>query len=181
MNCVSVLKLWERCGWQRQGPDSQGALIVSTTCWHSCPKYSHRESMVLPDKTKWESESLTMYTSSKGHPSPQKKKTKKKSSLSPLVLPLVHLSLQVFSWCQVVSGMFLGSKVSLVLSCTAWKRWSGMPMCSQVPADFKIYAHALGCQGMSVGAITLLQQLPTTLTWWSQIKAQLAASMISIS
>lgn len=117
----------------------------------------------------------------KGTPISSKKKPKKKSSLSPLVLPLVHLSLQVFSWCQVVSGMFLGSNVSLVLSCTAWKRWSGMPMCSQVPADFKIYAHALGCQGMSVGAITLLQQLPTTLTWWSQIKAQLAASMISIS
>lgn len=57
-------------------------------------------------------------------------KKKKKSSFSPLVLPLVHLSLQLFSWCQVVSGMFLGSKVYLVLSCTAWKRWSAVQKCS---------------------------------------------------
>lgn len=35
---------------------------------------------------------------------------------------------------------------------------SEMAMCSQVHTDFKIYARALSCQGMSAGAITAVLQ-----------------------
>lgn len=122
MNCISVHELWERCSWQRQGPDGQGAHIVSLLA--QLPK-------VLSQKKHGSSQQDQMEMGATYYihflkETPISSELKKKSSLSSLVLPLVHLSLQVFSWCQVVSGMFLGSKVSLALSYTAWKRWSAV-------------------------------------------------------
>lgn len=74
---------------ERVRDQRDGALLVSSTFWHSCPKYAHRKNVAPPRKNS----NGNWYHQSCAHPHGEV-----------LVFAPVDLPLLVFRWCQVASA-----------------------------------------------------------------------------